>query len=211
MFAHPKTIRSALVLLTTCFSISLLTRPARAAGGGNVLPPSATPHGWSLDDMAEAVADFSITGNDPAFYPDTPFQIIYRRAGNSFTVEPGTYFYVKFFFIDDSPPVVGEWPADASEASDYIFGRDQLGGHDLEVMVDGKTSSLDDAGYIGGPVETPDSPDGSEHLIQIGAFLTPMSRGTHHVTIQGVFDGQVALDAFGGPFVGHVEYTVTVK
>src|SRR4051794_24066192 len=39
-----------------------------------VLQPRAKVFGYSLDDMASAVANFSISGNDPAFYPDTPFQ-----------------------------------------------------------------------------------------------------------------------------------------
>src|SRR5215216_4294848 len=58
--------------------VSLVTLGASPshAGPGKVLPPKAHPHGYSLDDMASAVANFSINGNDPAFYPDTPFQII---------------------------------------------------------------------------------------------------------------------------------------
>src|SRR5207248_2976000 len=155
------------------------TATTAMAGSGNVMPPSAQPHGYSLTDMASAVANFSISGNNLAFYPNTPFQIIYNRPGRTFTVKPGTPLYLKFFFIDDSPPVIGDWPADESEAADYVFGEDQLGGHDLQVVVDGNVSSLDDPGYIGGPVATPNSPDGSAHLIQIGAFVTPLNKGTH--------------------------------
>jgi hypothetical protein len=190
--------------------MTLVATASARAGGGRIMPPEATPLGWSLDDMAAAVANFSISGNDPAFFPDTPFQIIYRHPGNSFNVEPGSYFYIKFFFIDDSPPIAGDWPADQDEAAGYIFDPDQLGGHDLEIIVDGKSNSLDDPGYIGGPVLTPDSPDGSEHMIQMGAFLSPLPPGVHHLTIQGVFDGPI-LDPFGGPLAFHIDYTVTVK
>jgi hypothetical protein len=67
--------------------------PARGCpqiGAGHVLPPEARVLGYSLDDMASAVANFSISGNDPAFYPNTPFQIIYNRPDNTYTVKAGT-------------------------------------------------------------------------------------------------------------------------
>jgi hypothetical protein len=213
-------VRGVTVLLTVCLALMLSTSRAAPgngtgatdAAGAKVLPPGANPHGWSIDDMAEAVANFSISGNDRKFLPDTPFQILYsNHAGNTFTVKPGTTLYLKFFFIDDSPPVIGDWPADKAGAEQYVFGRDQLGGHDLEVEVDGDTFSLDDAGYVGGPVATPTSPDGSSEMIQIGAFVAPLPKGMHHVTIRGVFDGDAILDAFGGPFAGEVNWTVIVK
>jgi hypothetical protein len=193
--------------------IGLATPPMRA---GTVLPPGAKSHGWSIDDMALAVANFSLSGNDLAYYPDTPFQILYRQGNlqdptgsNTFHVDAGTPFYLKFFFIDDAPPVWGDFPADTSGAADYIFGRDQLGGHDFEIEIDGEVFPLDDAGYIGGPVTVPDSL-GGEHLIQIGAFISPLSKGTHHVTMRGVFDGDVILENIGGPFGATINYTVVV-
>lgn len=185
--------------------------PAVQAGPGKVLPPSATPHGYSITDMAAEVANFSASGNDPSFYPDTPFQIIYRRPGNTFTVSPGTFFYVKFFFVDDSEPVIGDWPEDASEAEDYIFGSTQIGAHDLEIEIDGLVTSLDDPGYIGGPVPTLDSPDGSNNLIQLGAFVSPLKKGTHTLTIRGVLDGDAWVEAVGGPVTTEVTYTIIVE
>lgn len=181
------------------------------AGSGQVLPPTATPLGYSLDAMASTVANFSITGNDPAYYPDTPFQILYRHPGNSFTVKPGTSFYLKFFFIDDAPPTLGAFPTDKSGVAEYIFGRDQLGGHDLEIEVDGVVTSISSPGYVGGPVATPNSPDGSTQLIQIGAFISPLKKGTHTIIARGVFDGQAVLDVIGGPFASEITYTVTVE
>src|SRR5262245_12722827 len=155
MSVHTSLMRPMVGMLVLYITAGLMQAPA-LAGGGKVLPPGAAPHGWTLDEMAAAVANFSISGNDEAFHPDTPFQIIYRRPGNTFTVKPGTNFYIKFFFIDDSAPAIGDWPANKDEAADYVFGADQLGGHDLEVEVDGKLYSLDHDGYIGGPVPTPD-------------------------------------------------------
>ncbi len=188
------------------------------AGSGSVLPPEARPLGYSIDDMASAVAIFSITGNDPAYYPDTPFQIIYRKGplqdptgANTFVVKPGTFLYLKFFFINDAEPVIGDFPTDKSEVAGYIFGPDQLGGHDLEVEIDGQITSLDSPGYVGGPVATPNSPDGSENLLQIGAFVSPLKKGTHTIVIRGVFDGQAFVDAVGGPFTAEITYTVIVE
>jgi hypothetical protein len=199
----------SITILACCLAASIATPCAQASS--TVLPPAAAPLGYSLDQMAAAVANFSISGNDPSFYPNTPFQIIYRRPGNSFTVKPGTYCYVKFFFIDDSPPVVGDWPANKSDAANYVFGNAELGGHDLEIEVDGSLFSLDDPGHIGGPVLTPNSPDGSSHLIQIGAFLAPLAKGTHAVTIRGVFDGDALVNAFGGPLTAEISYSITVQ
>lgn len=203
--------RRAVATLTTC--LFLVASSATAANGsGQVLPPAATPLGWSIDDMAAAVANFSISGNDLAYYPDTPFQIIYRHPGNSFTVGPGTFLYVKVIFIDDSPPVIGDWPADKSGVAEYFFGRTQLGAHDLEIEVDGTVYSLDDPGYVGGPVPTPDSPDGSANFIQTGAFVSPLAPGNHTLTIRGVLDGDAILAATGGfPFATEITYSITVQ
>ena len=82
------------------------------------------------------VASVGSSGNNLAYYPDTPFQIIYRHPGNAFTVRPGTFLYVKVVFIDDSPPVIGDWPADKDGVAEYWFGRSQLGAHDLEIEVE---------------------------------------------------------------------------
>jgi len=202
----------AAAALATCLWTGALAGPCEHSG--SVLPPNAKVLGYSLDQMASVVANFSISGNDPAYYPHTPFQILYDQSSagnNTFKVKQGTFVYVKFFFIDDSPPVIGNWPADKRSAADYIFGRDQLGAHDLQIVVDGRVYSLDDPGYIGGPVLTPSSPDGSTHLIQIGAFLSPLNKGTHHVSIRGSLDGTAFVDFVGGPYTAEISYTVIVK
>jgi hypothetical protein len=215
----PITVLAAISRISRCMALTLVSglalvaaSPPACAGSGQVLPPTATPKGWSIDDMAAAVANFSISGNDLAYYPDTPFQIIYRHPGNAFTLKPGTFLYVKVVFIDDSPPIIGDWPEDKDDVADYFFGRTQLGAHDLEIEVDGTVYSLDDPGYVGGPVPTPNSPDGSEHFIQSGAFVSPLSRGTHTLTIRGVLDGDAMLAATGGfPFATEITYTITVQ
>ena len=72
-----------------CFLVSALTILIACVGsviargdGGVVLPASATPSGYSLQDMAAEMALFSTSGNDPAYYPVTPFQIIYLNGTN---------------------------------------------------------------------------------------------------------------------------------
>src|SRR5689334_14750224 len=52
------------------------------AGGGKLLPPEAKPHGYSLADMAKAVARFTTSGNDLAYYPDTPLQVLFTGPAN---------------------------------------------------------------------------------------------------------------------------------
>jgi len=61
-----------------------------AAGGGAVLPATARPSGYTLEDMAEELAYFSTSGNDLTYYPDTPFQILYTGPTNTFSVPTGT-------------------------------------------------------------------------------------------------------------------------
>jgi hypothetical protein len=51
--------------------------PAAPFDGGQVMPPSATPLGFSLRDMAAKTAQFTTSGNNPQFFPTTPFQILY--------------------------------------------------------------------------------------------------------------------------------------
>ena len=203
--------RTIALTLTACLGLGASTL-SLSAGSSQVLPPTATPYGWSIDDMAAAVANFSISGNNLAYYPNTPFQIIYRHPGNAFTLKPGTFLFVKVIFIDDSAPVIGDWPVDKSGAGNYFFSRTALGAHDLQIEIDGRVFRLDDPGYIGGPVPTPDSPDGSEHFIQTGAFVTPLAPGTHTLTIRGVLDGDAMLAATGGfPFATEITYSITVR
>src|SRR5262245_59380576 len=94
---------------------------ATADGGGNVLSATATPAGYSLEDMAAAMAYFSTSGNNPDYYPDTPFQILYVSETNTFTVRPGTRFFVPVAYADDSFPVIGDFPATEDGIPDYVF------------------------------------------------------------------------------------------
>jgi hypothetical protein len=210
----PQVRRLVLSLVAACLMAGGFVTHA-LANKDRVLTSQTSPKGWSIDDMAAAVAYFSASGNDESLYPETPFQILYRipdAEENTFQVRPGTYLYVKFFFIDDAPPPLGDFPSDKAEAIDYIFAPDQLGGHDLELEIDGEVTSLDDGGYVGGPVHVPGLADGGSNLIQIGAFIPPLSKGIHHLTIRGTFDGDLwDLIAPGFEFNAEINYTVIVE
>jgi len=180
--------------------------------GGVVLPPTATPSGFSLDDMAAEMALFSTSGNDLLYYPDTPFQILYTSATNTFTVPAGTTFFVPVFFVDDSPPVLGTFPDDADDIAAYVFGADQLGGYDMQIVVDGTATTLGPA-YLGSAtVDGAGLLDGGGHnFIQLGGFVTPLSPGEHTVKIIANFDGAVIVALFGTGITLEATYTVIVE
>lgn len=173
--------------------------------GGDVLPPTATPYGYSLTDMSRETALFNTSGNNPQYYPKTPFQVLYvdfstvKNIGtkrdqvftgsNTFNnVSPKMPFYVPVLTVDDSPPIIDTFPTTASDAANYIFSPDRVGAENTEIIVDGKSTPIGVA-YVVGPVQTPLA-DGGTHIITLGAFLSSMSVGTHTVEIKGEFAGQ---------------------
>jgi hypothetical protein len=181
--------------------------------GGQVMPPSARPHGFSLTDMAGKTAQFTTSGNNmPQLLPNTPFQILYydpstlsfptvpgavsETGSNTFRVTEGKMFYVPIVSVDDSPIVIGTFPTSSSMAASYWFDSSQLGGTD-SIVVDGKTTSIG-ASYLVGPIMTaPLGDGGGTHIITIGVFLTPLNKGSHTVVINARFDG-----ALISPFLG---------
>jgi hypothetical protein len=183
------------------------------------------PYGYSLTDMARETALFTTSGNKQD-YPNTPFQVLYydpntfqatptpdggllETGSNSFTVSPGTSFYVPLLNADDSPPVAGKFPTKPSDAASYFFGSDQLGAKNTEIIVDGRSTPVG-ASYLVGPVQTPPLPDGGgKHIITLGVFLSPMSVGTHTVEIKGEFAGQAVQPAIGYNFL-RADFTYTV-
>jgi len=200
---------------------------AQNGGGGVVLPAAATPHGFSLTDMTAATALFNTSNNDLSQYPQTPFQILFVDRStqvftpvdggvvitgtNQFTVAANTYFFVPVAFIDDSPPILGTFPTDPSMVPNYVFGQDQLGTQNLQIIVDGRVTPIGSA-YAAGPVQTPPLLDGGgTHIITVGAFLTPLTPGTHTVTIAGEFSGTLVQQATDLAFQQFsLTYTVTV-
>ena len=194
--------------------------PAWSAGS-HVRPPAARPHGVSLTEMAAAVAPFTLNDNDPADYPDTPVQILYitgvdewqevdggviATANDSFTVAPGTTLYVPLFNLTDIPPALGGFPSTPAEAVPYFFDPAQYGG-DFEIVVDGVATPIG-AEYLVGPIT--DEGSGTQ-ILTLGAFVGPLSVGTHTVTVNGGIYGEGVAEVHGVSFIEeHLIYTVTV-
>lgn len=209
--------------------LALIAMPLAArASGGNVLPPEAMPYGYTLNDMASALALFNTSGNSPSYYPNTPLQILYvdpasitstfpgdggliQTGTNSFTLATGRMFFVPLIWEDDSPPIIGNFPNDRSDAAFYIFDPSQVGFIDGAIAVDGKTTEVG-APYLAGPVKVPYLLDGDgTHVIQLGVFLTPLSPGRHTVTISGRFAGSAFAAASGLAYLAFTgTYTVIV-
>jgi hypothetical protein len=205
------------VLVSGAFSAQ-----AFGAGSGSVLPPPARPHATSLADMAKATGPFTFSGNDPSFLPTTPFQLLYEdpataatnpdgcgavsSGSNSFTVRPGTMSYAPILNVDEG---IGDYPTTPAAARTYFFGASGLGGHDFAVSVDGAKTPLGPS-YLVGPIAVT-LPDGGQHIITIGAFLSPLAPGRHTVEVAGRVDGALIQSVIGLCFVQFdFTYTVTV-
>lgn len=194
------------------------TVPVAHAGGGHVLPAAAQPNGYSLEDAAAATAHFYAgPRTDDTLPEDFPFQILINQPGQTsgtFVVAPGSKFYVPIVAFDDSDPILGDFPDVSSpeEVATYYFDGSQLGAEYFEIVVDGDVTSLD-SGYTVG-AETPGLPTGGDLWTVAAAFLTPMSRGTHTVTIRTLLTGdafaEVAEYYPAGYFEKVVTYTVIV-
>jgi hypothetical protein len=204
----------ALRVLTVVPSLALADK--EEPRGGQVLPPGARPHGYSLEDMASLVGPYTINGNNPNSVPKTPFNILFTASGgppamsipcqggtgvldtgcNTFLVKAGSEFFLALLVVDDGPPVLGKFPTDHQRAIPYFFGPQQYGGEDFYVAVDGRTTHLGPE-FLAGPVQTPPLNDGGTHLIELGVFLTPLSLGLHTIIIHGEIDGAGVLSTYG--------------
>lgn len=199
--------------MSLCWSVAFVFCPILAhAGGGRVLSPGARPHRYSLSDMAAATALFNSGPRVPGTEPETPFQILYVPSdGNTeFTVPAGTFFYVPLVWSDNTEPILGDFPEDVTDLDavlEYYQSPEQFGAQLMEIEVDGNVTSLVKRGYPVGVV-APTSIGGTEYTV-VAAFLSPMSKGTHTVTIRGFFQGD-ALEPFGGVFAFELTYTVHV-
>jgi len=182
--------------------------PAIAAGG-NVLPGTAKAQGYSLAEAAGATASFNVGPRTPETLPaGFPFQILYVPADNNltFNVPVGTMFYVPVVFSDSNDAAFWPFPdvTDPQAVSDYYFDPAQLGAEYIDIVVDGKITSLAPAYAVG--AVTPGLPSGADAYTVAAAFLTPLSKGTHTVTIRCLFSGNF----IGGQFSSESTYTVNV-
>jgi hypothetical protein len=163
--------------------------------------------------MAAATAVFNTGVRSPDTVPDTPFQILYVPTNGPlepFVVSPGTMFYAPLLYSDDSPPVLGDFPDvnDQAAVAFYYFDPSEIGVVSSEIEVDGEVTSLGPKYAVG--AETPPLPDGGgTHYTTIAAFLSPLNKGSHTVTLRFRATGAALLE-FPDIFPGGIwEFEVT--
>jgi hypothetical protein len=216
----PRTVLSLILAL----AVSAIAVPA-AQAASDVMPPNAKPAGYSLERMAAEHALFVSSGNDPAYYPQTPFQVLFASSldaapegdglvvsgQNTLEVQRSTRFYLPILQVNDSPPVIGTFPsAPGHAATAYFFGSSQVGAEPAVITIDGDTTTIG-ASYLAGPVKTPTLFDGGNHIMTLGAFLKPLKRGTHTIHASGSVSGDAFSQTFGLSFLRfEFTYTVTV-
>ena len=215
--------RRVLLSLILALAAPALAAPA-AHANPDVFPPNADPAGYSLERMAAGHALFISSGNDTAYYPQTPFQVLFASSldaeqvdgglvvtrANTFAAQKSTRFYLPILHVNDSPPVIGTFPsAPGNVATGYFFGQSQVGAKPAVVTIDGETTTLG-APYLAGPVQTPPLFDGGNHIMTLGAFLKPLKRGTHTIHASGSVSGTAFSQAFGLSFL-RFEFTYTVN
>ncbi|NCC34430.1 MAG: hypothetical protein EOM24_20810 [Chloroflexia bacterium] len=109
--------------------------------------------------------------------------------------------------IDDSPPILGDFPDNPDEAKLYFVDPAQIGAHDGFIDVDGTRYAIG-PDYLAGPVTTAPLPTGGgTHYMVLAAFMRPLPVGAHTVSMGITFDGAVVLEAYGGP----VEFVITYE
>ena len=177
--------------------------------GGTVVPARAEPSGYSLDDAAAALAKFSDSGNDPMLLPSTPFQVIYDNGSDAFNVKAGTRLFVPILSINDSPPEIGIYPSDKSGLAFYYFDPSQIGIETAQIEVDGNVTDIG-ADYIGAAFDVA-LPNGGSNYSELGAFLTPLTKGTHTITIRAAIGGDEFVQVYGSPIAFELTYAVNVK
>jgi len=200
-----------IVGITLVLLSSVTTGAAAAPAGGAVLPPGATPFGNSLTDAAAATAYFNTGTRELNTLPeDFPLQILYvipLDGSTDFSVEEGTMFYVPVVYSDDTDAAYWPYPdvTDPAAVSDYYFSPEQLGAEFIKIVVDGKEFELGPKYAVG--AETPGLPTGGNNYTVVAAFLTPLSKGVHSVTIAARLSGAF----IGGVFEFEIPYTITVE
>ena len=190
-----------------------LVGPHRAAptdGDGmvGIFAPRAQLHGYSLQEMAKVTAAFNVTdhsGPPPAAVDGTRIQMLYTTANNApFYVKKGTALYVPVFLSDDSPPVIGEYPANVNDREailNYVYSQAQMGLVSSIIKIDGQSFPLDE-NYIAAVRVRPLPDGGGTRYLVSAAYVKPLKKGQHTVEISVYLTG-AAL----GPWCEAVGFT----
>lgn len=202
------------IILGTLLCSLLSTSLVRAE---DVLSAGAKPHGYSLAKAAAATAYFNTGVRTPENLPSNfPFQVLYYppNGDTTFSVRPGKTLYVPVVYSDDTDSGLWAFPNvnDPRAVSDYYFSPTKLGADSIEVVVDGEVTELGRRYATG--AATPGLPDGANNYTVVAVFISPLSRGTHTVTIRTSLSGgfiQAYPEYFpGGVFFSELTYTVIV-
>jgi hypothetical protein len=112
---------------------------------------------------------------------------------------------------DDSPPFPSPYPSNHHDAVLYMFDHQYYYGPNFQVTIDGHATTVGSQ-YVAGPVTTSPLPDGGgTHIITLGAFVRPLTPGTHTVSISGAVSGDGVQAAYGYSFTSEADtYTVHV-
>jgi len=153
-----------LVLMATVWTVRS-SGSGLGTRGGEVLPPTAKPKGYSLSDMARATAFFNTGPRTLDTYPNTPFQILYtppNATSNTFEATPDTIFYLPLFYSDDTAPAIGNFPdvRKRDAVLNYFYSWAQLGNKYTAIVIDGEWHFLWFGYVVGvGPVSLGDAYD----------------------------------------------------
>ncbi|HQR33634.1 MAG TPA: hypothetical protein PLK30_12930 [Blastocatellia bacterium] len=197
-------------------SAKWLQRPLSIpSSSGQVLPAGGKPKSYSLADAAAATAYFNTGPRTPDTLPGGfPFQTLYvtNELSNTFTVKEDTMLYVPVVYSDDTDSALWPYPDVTSPeaVSAYYFDPAQLGIEFAKIVVDGKVTVLGPQYAVG--AVTPGLPSGGNNYTVVGAFLSPLSSGSHTVKISVRASGAFFAmhpDFFPGGVV-EVEITYTV-
>lgn len=186
----------------------------------HVLPAQARPFGYSLTDMARLTAAFN-TSDRSGPPPNSPFQILYLDTTTNntvFRVKRGSFLYVPVVYSDNSPPLLGHFPADAEDRRQllrYWYSQSEVGVVSMQIVVDGRAVALG-ARYVSGVRLALPLPNTATQYIVGAAFLAPLPRGRHSVAIYSKATGDALreppFDEFfpDGVFESSLVYTVDV-
>jgi hypothetical protein len=103
--------------------------------------------------------------------------------------------YVPVSFSDDSDGFPFPDVNDPQAVASYWFSPNFMGAQSVASTVDGRVRELGPDYAVGTPA--PGLPTGGHNCTVMAAFLSPMSKGTHTVTIAATFNGAL----FGGQTV----------
>lgn len=204
------------IIPTKLANLPMSIRSQSTLTGGKVMPSTAKVGGYSLTDMAKALAYFTSSGNNPAYLPKTPFPILYLKDPNDptkpseFTVSSKDHIFLPLLFVSNASPNIGAFPAPPNQGSNYIFSQEQFGAK-FQIQVDNKLANDIGSSYVAGPVYTPGLLNGGSQSIQVGVFLTPLSKGEHTITCRGTLSGKAFVDFAGEPLAFEFTYKVKVQ